>query len=462
MGLMPLLQLFGGLVAVGIMAGLIIDFLVRDRRTAKLSVVLAATVPPVVAIVCCRFALGSFHAAAGYVRGSWELTRGYSIAMSTSGPRVQLIAAFETIVLLGAALFLLGLQDRGVARFFCLALFVPVLLNLKHGIVRQDVPHIAEFFCFLALTLALVMMGIPLRQRFAQVGTAIVLLLFAVLWQDYAASDDLPAAIAAVSGIDTPLRVWNASRFERLRRSLDAQGRENYSADMRIEAEIKSIVGHEPVAFLSNGYSNALLDDLNLVLFPVLQRYSAFTPYLDELDANWIVNKGPRFLIFDGLSLDGRDPWTENPATWTEVYRWYNTRMLGAHHLLLQRRVGPRFTHFERLANRTAHFGEELVVPASPDPVFWTMQCPLSGTGKLRALLVRVPAVMMDTNGKDGRTRSFRVVLPVLGAPSLGNYRPSSLVEFAEVFGEREDRNFSESKLEFRSLGNQPINKIAK
>jgi hypothetical protein len=59
----------------------------------------------------------------------------------------------------------------------------------------------------------------------------------------------------------------------------------------------------------------------------------------------------------------------------------------------------------------------------------------------------------MDLNEKGGRTRSFRVILPVLGAPSPGNYLPSSLAEFAEVFGEREDRDFSVAKLEFRSLG---------
>jgi hypothetical protein len=127
--------------------------------------------------------------------------------------------------------------------------------------------------------------------------------------------------------------------------------------------------------------------------------------------------------------------------------------MLGAHNLLLQRRVRPRFTHFEPLAHRTAHFGEDLAMPASPDPVFWTIQCPLSTPGKLRALLARVPAVMMDVSGTDGRTQSFRVLLPVLGAPSLGNYLPRSLDEFAGVFSEREYRDFSVANLRFRSLG---------
>ena len=234
---------------------------------------------------------------------------------------------------------------------------------------------------------------------------------------------------------------------------------ENYSADNRTEPQIKSIVGHEPVAFLSDIYSNALLDDLNLVLFPVIQRYSAYTPYLDELDATWIDTKGPQFLIFDvlaifdGLAIDGRHPWTESPATWTEVYRWYNTRMLGKHLLLLERRVQPRFAKFELLAHRTVHFGEDLPMPASPDSVFWTMHCSLSATGKLRALILRVPEVRMELSETDRPPRNFRVIVPVLEAPSLGNHLPSSLAEFAEVFSERDVRNFSVSKLEFRILG---------
>ena len=452
-GLMPLMQIFGVLVVVGVIAGVIVDLLLRGWRGATLDVALAVTVPAAIAVMCCQFALGSFHAAASNLVWSLELTRGYSVAMSIFGPRVELVAALEAIVLLVAALFLLMRRDREKAQFFSLALVIPVLMNLKHGFVRQDVPHIVEFFCFLALALALVTLAIPLNQRFTSVNTAVVLLLFAILWQDYAASNDLGGAIVSVTGVRTPSVVWNALRFNHLRRRLDAEARGSYSSDKRIEREIKSIVGHEPVAFISDVYSNALLDDLNLVLFPVLQRYSAYTPYLDQLDAAWIKNKGPRFLIFDGTAIDGRHPWTESPATWTEVYRWYNTRMLGGHHLLLQRRTEPRFTQLKPVAHQTAHFNEDLAMPTSPDPVFWTMQCPFSRTGKLRALLARVPPVMMDVNGTDGRTRSFRVLLPVLGAPSLGNYLPSTLAEFAQVLTERDDRDFSVAKLAFRSLG---------
>jgi hypothetical protein len=452
MGLTPLMQLTGGFVVAGVLAGLVVDRLLSGERGARIEGALAAAVPAVVALAGLRLALGSFAAIGGYIRTGLELTRGYSVAMSLKGPRMEFVVALEVIVVLLAAVLLLMLRQREKARFFALILVLPVVLSVKHAFVRQDIFHFVPFLSFVAVALALVTLALPLSERFTVVGGVSVLLLFAVLWQDYGVRNDPIPALASVTGIRTPSLVWNVLHFERLRQKLDAEGRQNYSGT-RIEAEIKSIVGHEPVAFLSNGYSNALLDDLNLVLFPVLQRYSAYTPYLDELDASWIVSKGPRFLIFDGLSIDGRHPWTESPATWAEVYRWYNIRMLGAHNLLLQRRVGPRFTVFEQLAHETTHFGEDVVMPTSPNPIFWTMQCPSSTTGKLRMLLARAPAVMMDVDNADGTRRSFRVLLPVLGVPSLGNHLPSSLAEFAEVFSERDVRNFSVSKLEFRILG---------
>jgi hypothetical protein len=455
-GLVPLLQIFGTLIAIGALAGFIVDLFLRDDIRRALNIALAMIVPTAVAIVGCRLALGSFHAIASYLKWNSELLRGYSFAMSISGPRVVVLSALEGISLLMAALVLLMLRDRAKSQFFLLFLVVPVLLNLKHGFVRQDVPHVAFFFCFLAFACALVILAIPLDWGATNVVIAVVLLVFAILWQDYAASSDLGSATVAVTGIDVPLRLWDATRFAHLRYSLNAEGLANYSTDARIEPEIKSIVGGEPVAFLSDVYSDALLDGLNLALFPVIQRYSAYTPRLDQLDATWIDEKGPRFLIFDGTAIDGRHPWAESPATWTEVYRWYNTKLLGGHNLLLQRRDEPRFTRFEPIEHRTIRVGEDLTMPLSADPVFWTMRCPLSTSGELRALLTRVPAVMMDMNYKDGRTGNYRVILPVLEGPSLGTQLPSSLAEFAEVFSELEDRDrdFLVAKLAFRSLGN--------
>jgi len=65
----------------------------------------------------------------------------------------------------------------------------------------------------------------------------------------------------------------------------------------------------------------------------------------------------------------------------------------------------------------------------------------------------RIFARLMDLNEKDRPTQSFRVIVPLLEARSLGNYLPSSLSEFAEILSERKDRDYSVTKPEFRSLG---------
>jgi hypothetical protein len=451
LGVVPLIQFLGAMIAAGVTVGLIADLLLRGPRLAKREVALAVVVPAAVSLAGFRLALGSFHAVANYWKWSLELASGYSVAMSTSGPRVELVAAVEAIGLLGFALVLIAGRDWGKARFFALVLAIPLALNLKHGFVRQDAPHLAVFFCFAALAMALVMLAVPLDRQFTKTAVTIVVLLFAVLWQDHATGDDLEGAIVSVSGIGTPSLVWKAAHFERLRRSLDTEGSDNYS-NAGIETEIRSIVGHQPVAFLSNVYSNASMEHLSLSLLPVFQRYSAYTPDLDALDAAWIDDKGPRFLLFDGKTIDGRQPWTETPRTWAEVWRWYDTRLLGTRNLLLERRAEPRFTHFEPVAQRNVRFGESLPMPLSAEG-FWSVQCSLSTMGKLRALLLRVPPVMMDVNEEGKSAESFRVILPVMGAPSPGDFLPSSLAEFAEVFRDGGVRDFSVASVRFKSLG---------
>ena len=81
------------------------------------------------------------------------------------------------------------------------------------------------------------------------------------------------------------------------------------------------------------------------------------------------------------------------------------------------------------------------------------MQCPLSSSGKLRALLFRVPEITMTVDTNEGQKGVFRALLPMLGYPSPGNYLPSDLAEFAAVFTDSETRDFSVTKLEFGGRG---------
>jgi hypothetical protein len=451
MGLIPLIKFVGAMIVAGLVAGILVDRIMNSRRRSWVEAALAFMLPTLVAGAGYAVAIGSLRALALYFKASLELSGGYSLAMSTAGPLVEPLAAFETLAILAMALALLATRNRRMASFITLLLTIPLFVSFKHGFVRQDT-HVIHFFCFAAIALGLVSLVIPLEGQRATLYFAVLVLLFAVFWQDNVGRWGLKQVIVGITGIRTPSLVWHALRFGDLKRQLSAEGLRTFPVDLRVEPEIKAIVQHEPIASLSMTYSNALIDDLNLVLYPVFQRYSAYTPYLDELNANWIRDKGPRFLIFDGKSIDGRHPWTETPAMWLETYRWYDTRLLAHHNLLLARRTEPRFTRFESVASSRLRFGAELQMPVS-QPVFWSMKCSLSTAGKLRQLLFRVREVTMTVHKKDGRSDVFRIPLAVVGSPSPGNYLPSNLSEFASVFGHDKSHNFAVERLSFGGPG---------
>jgi hypothetical protein len=452
LGLVPLFQFVGVIMVAGVVAGLIVGLIVRDRSRAWREIVLAAVVPAFVWGAGCWLATGSLHAFAAYLRSSLELSSGYNLAMATWGHPVEMLAGFEALVLLAIAIALLAACDRQTALFFGLLFAVPAFVSIKHAFVRQDV-HIIYIFGFAAVATGLVALVTALDGQRATVTLTVVMLLLATLCQDNMGAKTPRTVFPAVTGIKVPSLIWHALRPGHLRQMLNAESQQNFPVDLRVEPEIKAIVQHEPVALLSMCYSNALIDDLNLTLYPVVARHGAYTPFLDQLNADWIRDKGPRFLIFDAKSVDHRHPWTETPAMWVEVYRWYETRMLGRHNLLLERRAEPRFTGFESLEHWRVRFGDELRFPTSVQPIFWTMQCPLTRSGKMRQALFRVLEVNMTRDERGGASDDFRVLPAVLGSPSIGNYLPSDLAEFAAVFGNSEIKSFAVEKLKFGGPG---------
>ena len=449
LGLVPLIKFVGVMLGATVVAGLIVD-LITQGSSAQREALLAAALPGLVAGAGFWLTLGSFHTFALYLKGCLDLSRGYNLAMALPGPPRELLAGFELLVLLAAALVLLAIRDRRMAGFFILLLAGPVLVNFKHAFVRQDF-HIVYAFGFVAVAVGLVALATVLNGERATTAWAVLVLLLAVLCQDYVGHRN---TVPAVTGVKVPSLLWHALRFDRLRQMLNAETQQSFSSDQPgVEPEIKAIIQQEPVASLSMSYSGVFVDGLNLQLYPVIQRFAAYTPYLDKLNANWIRDRGPRFLLFNGKSIDGRHPWTETPAMWMEVYRWYDTQMLGTHNLLLERRPEPRFRRLESLAHSRLRFGDELLIPASLQPVFWNMQCSLTMAGRLRALLFRVIDVTMTVDERGRQWDPFRVLPEVLTAPSLGNHLPSDLSEFAQVFSPTGTPNFQVEKLSFGGPG---------
>jgi hypothetical protein len=447
-GLIPLIKLTGGLLACGAVLGFLVDRAIRVRKQAKREIILALIVPLAAAGIGCWLLLPSVDSLIGYLRSSIDIAGGYSSALSLSGDPVELGGVVEIGICIAVLLLVRTKSDRAMVWFFLALLTIPLLISVKHGFTRQD-EHVINFFSFAGLALGLINLGVPARG--ARIPfVLLVLWSYALISTEYMiARVGFRDAVGEVTGWRAPALAWKALSPTGVRAALHAEDA-SFPVKARVEPEIRSIVGNSPVASLSVVYSGAWLDGLNLKLYPVIQRYSAYTPYLDGLNAAFIREKGPRFLLFDGYAVDGRQPWTETPATWLEIYRWYNTRLLGAHSLLLERRSAPRFEQLRPIGHVDMPITSRLDFSASKQAVFWTLRCGTNFRGRLQKMFLDVPEVTMRL-GPEG-TR-FRIIPEVMESPMLAEQLPSTLSQFASVLDDTSARTPRVSTIDFGGRG---------
>ncbi len=429
-GVIPLIKLSAGMIAGGAILGFLAERAIRARGKIALEAALAIGIPMAVAASLCLLFMPA-DAIGPYLKGSLEIAGGYSSAMSVTGDAIEFAAMAEALIGIGAYLFVRTRMNRSLVRFLVALLALPLLLSVKHGFVRQDV-HVLNFFCFAGLALALISILLPLAGERGLVAM-LVLLNFGIISMVYQGPYlGFEEMLGNSSGFRAASMAWGALRLSGTRAAI-AGAERNYSANEHVEPALRAIIGDQPLAPMSNAYSRTYLEGVNLRLYPVVQRYAAFTPYLDGLNAAWIRDKGPRFLLFDGKSIDHRHPWAETPAMWLEVYRWYDTRLLGERNLLLERRSAPRFRQWKSLGHINQPFPGEFEMPASAGSVFWTMRCHTNAGGTLRKLLFRVAEVQMGLDEPGGARKSYRVIPELLGSPLPGSVLPGSLAQFASM-----------------------------
>ena len=429
-GITPAIKLSTCLTAAAALAGFLADRIMRDGWKARRELTLALLVPAAVAGGLTVSAVSGWRGLWLYLRASAELIGGFTAAMSNPGDWREFVAAGLVLSVFVYLLFRQAKANPGWARSSLCTFAGPVLLSFKHGFVRQDM-HVISYFCFMALATAVVSLQLPLLRPDLRLWIALET--FTLCWALVNFSHVGADTIAIVSGRNNSQTVWTALHPARLRRML-APSTDEFNPESLIETEIRAVVGGAPVASLSGRYSVLGAGGWNPRFYPVIQMYTAYTPYLDGLNAAWMRDHGPAFLIYNGFTLDGRDAWAANPATWLEIYRWYETRWLGPRNLLLQRRAAPRFTALEPVARFTVRAPLSLSLPHSSALLFWSLRCGNSLTGKVRKLLFRMAETEMRIDTEAREARLARIIPEMLVTPVMGTYLPETLDEFAAVF----------------------------
>ncbi len=326
-----------------------------------------------------------------FARASFEVVSGYSAAMGTEAGAVEwdwIAAAAMIATVLAATAWTTRRQPVASRVGSLLVIAALCLVTVKQGFVRHDVGHILTLVAILAAPLlALRWQG---GERFAAAAAIVGFSLLAA-----------PLTGRAERDVYTPLADVEDA-FDQLRDGLDPGRREEVAEATRAAARSEYALDRRTLAALERGSvaiepweaTAAWAYDLDWRPLPVFQSYGAYTPELDQINAEALAaSDGPdlvlRHLGLDGVpnaSIDGRYAPFDAPATTRGLLCGFRAVRTTDRYQVLERapdRCGPEVAP-ETVEGR---YNEPIEVPRTgPDELLFARIEGLapSGLGRLR------------------------------------------------------------------------------
>jgi hypothetical protein len=238
---------------------------------------------------------------------------------------------------------------------------------------------------------------------------------------------------------------------------------------MVLPSRVRAQIGQGSVDVMPWESSLAVVNGLNLHQRPVPQSYSAYTPWLDGLNAAFLDSAAaPDCVLYTCAqppAIDNRpSAWDESitKRAFLENYTFTSEFTLP---LLVQPEKGlqPAPVYLLQRTPSAARFvavrtnqvsmmlGEPLVLPPSTNLLYLTLKLQSSWRGKLRGALISPVLIMVNIKYADGRDEDFRAVPPILETGVLVNRRVESPDEIRHWLQREAGQNPAVTSLCFRT-----------
>lgn len=350
-----------------------------------------------------------------FVCNSWQITSGYTEAMTLAGKTEAAdLVYFLTIALL--LCMLTGLLGWSRHRLFGALPLAGVGMILfaafKLGFVRNDWQHEAPSEMALALvSLACLAVAGQVRPRIAVMTmclTVIAVLAASSVFKLRFPGNGLRRQFVQTFSFDCLAAPITAPTTGYL---------QNYYEMIRFRdwkrCSLPPIEGS--VDLYSYDQSVLFAHGLRYQPRPVLQSYSAYTPELEEMNAAHLQSDSAASnILFAIQPFDRRYPSLDDGLSWPELLTRYDLAGVSGgedRFLILSRTAIPRQFHLVPLGREMMLPGQTVQVPTVTNgPVWVEMDIKKTPMGKLLSTLFKPPVLMLNVTLRDHEERSFRLV----------------------------------------------------
>ncbi len=373
-----------------------------------------------------------------FVATVFEISRGYTAAMGSFPPlRYDVYGLAVVGGSGGVVLWAVWRARRDVPRLACIALCgLTIFVAWRAGFTRADT-HVVIFVLTAWLVLPL-LPSVTLAATPWLRAASLVLAVAAVPIADRAYNPGVnhqhgELAVASLRTLRSNLGLLARPLTYRplLVATLD---RERLRLDL---PQTRAAVGTRSVDLVGTQQGVVLFNGLAYRPAPVFQGYGAYTPRLQQLNAD--AYSGPDrtdFVLLAYSPIDGNLPTSENALAFTTLYQNYHPVLVEKSYLLLEKDTAsaPLQTPAED-SWRDATWGEWIALPTTSETVaVLALRSELSVAGKAMATLLREPGQFIELELADGSTRRFRLVRGATTSGFLVSPLLQSLDDYVRLF----------------------------
>ena len=352
---------FSAALAGGIVGVAFLCVLIRDKRGKKAVIFLIAYLAAFITLGLLLFR--SPKAILMYLYGCWQITSGYNDAMGVNGSKTDLLfVVFAWILYIGLFCYCAFKKKRQDLIYLALG-FGVLFLSFKTGFVRQDL-HVFYFY-----SMWLSVFGLYFLRPFADakiIGYTVLLFIFAMLYQGGMEifSFQNPYTYNSVANKLRNLRLsFNLFRGIGAEERM-AMAKTQLSSFYNLKTEtVRMLSGHTMDVF---PYDIAITEVYGFKWHPrpVFQSYSAYTEYLDLLNAkHFSSDAGPQYILYALGTIDKRYAIFDEPATFRTLLQEYKPCAQDGAFLVLEKNPPAGAGTEEYISTEATGFGQTIPLP---------------------------------------------------------------------------------------------------
>lgn len=339
-----------------------------------------------------------------WVRGNLELIAGYGEAMSLT-PKPAVLAFSLTALVLFISMYCLAFVRRKpkLGESAVLAIIaVYVFLSWKQGLVRADELHLLRFVLAIPLFAGLALTRLRVERTHFEThlftGLFLAVVIFSALALNAQHGDLVRRKMAGFPEYMTSKLALIAQaatgRFSNCFEALKPMPKEGTLP------LVKSLIGDAPVDVMNSLSWVAMCNGLNYRPRPVIQGYSAYTPYLQQLNLAFMESdKRPEWLLLTLDFFDNKLPTMDDPLLYPWILRNYRPEGAAGDFLLLRMIPGnkPVLPSYQPVLEQSVRFGDPITLSQwHDDDLVLQVEAKTTGLGALAGMVYQRPSLSIE------------------------------------------------------------------